>query len=94
MVNHKTDLREIVDMILCALLSLVTFPILLVYSGQLPVVLGLVVSLACPVVWLAFLLWNNGDDGGGLVQRVKRRAALRRPTRRWDGQPAGVPVES
>jgi hypothetical protein len=95
MLNRKVDLRETVGMVLCALLSLVAFLaflFLLASSDQLPAVLALAVSLACPVVWLAFLLWNNGS-GGGLAQWVKHRAALLRPAPRRDGQPAGVPVE-
>ena len=95
MLNHKVDLRETVGMVLCALLSLVAFSaflFLLAYSDRLPAVLALAVSLACPVVWLAFLLWNNGG-GGGLAQWVRRRVALLQPAPRQDGQPAGVPVE-
>ncbi len=68
-------------MALCALLSLVVFLaflILMTYSDRL----------------LAVLLSNDGDGSGGLVQWVKHKAALRRPAPRWDGQPAGVPVES
>ena len=97
MVNHKVDLRKTVSMALCALLSLVAFLaflILMAYSDRWLVVLGLAASLVCPAVWLTVLLSNDGDGGGGLVQRVKHRAALRRPAPRWHGQPAGVAVGS
>lgn len=95
MVNRKVDLRETVGMALCALLSLVTFLaflFLLASSDHLSAVLALAVSLVCPAVWLAFLLWSSGG-GGGLVRWVKRRVALRRPAPRWDEQPAGVLLE-
>ena len=62
---------------LCTLLSLAAFLLLLAHSESLPAVVALFISLACPVAWLAFLLWDGGD-GSGLVQRVRRRAVLLR----------------
>ena len=96
MVNHKVDLRNILGMALCALLSLVAFLaflILMAYSDRLMAILGLAASLVCPAVWLTVLLSNDGDSGGGLVQWVKRKAVLLRPASRRDGQPSGIPVE-
>lgn len=90
--KHKVDVRETVGMALCALLSLVAFLILLTYSDRLPVVVALAIGLACPLVWLAFLLWEN-RDGGGLVQSVRRRVTSFRPTpRRQDNRLTGVPA--
>jgi len=96
MVNHKVDLRNTLGMARCALLSLVAFLaflILMAYSDRLLAVLGLAASLVCPAVWLTVLLSNDGN-GSGLVQRVKRRAALLRPAPRRDSQPISVPVGS
>lgn len=98
MANLKFDLREALGMLLCALLSLAAFLallLLLAYSdgNRLVAALGLLVSLACPVMWLLFLLWRDGG-GGGLVQWVKRKAALPRlwPLLRREKQPDGVPA--
>ncbi len=96
--NHKIDLRETVGMILCTSLSLVAFLallLLLAYSdGDWRVAtLGLLVALACPVVWLAFLLRGSGG-GGGLVQWVKHKAALLRPVPRREAQPDGMLTEA
>ena len=88
MANHKANLHEIVGMVLCALLSLLAFVILVIYNDRLPAILGLIISLACPVVWLTVLLWND-RDGGSLAQRVK----LLQPILRWGDQPTSVPVE-
>jgi hypothetical protein len=93
MMNHKVDLRNTLGMALCALLSLVAFLALMAYSDRLMAVVGLAAGLVCPAVWLTVLLSNDGD-GGGLVQWVKRRAALLWPAPRRDSQPISVPVES
>ena len=96
MMSHKVDLREMVGMALCALLSLMaflTFLFLLAFSDSLPAVLALVISLACPVVWLAYLLWSSGGSGG-LMQWMKRRSVRLWSLPQWDGQSVGVPVEN
>ena len=85
-------MRETVGMAQCALLSLAAFLPLLAYGDRLSAGLALAISLACPAVWLLFLLWSSGG-GRGLVQMAKRRAAWSRPALGLDGQPAGVPAE-
>jgi len=96
MLNHKFDLRSIVGMALCALLSLVaflTFLILMAYNDRFMAILGLTASLVCPAVWLTILLLDDGDGGGGLAQWVKHKVALLRPAPRRNSQPAGMPVK-
>ena len=48
----KADWREAVGTLLCTLLSLGALVPLVVLSGQLPAALAVVVSLACPLIWL------------------------------------------
>lgn len=96
MLSHKFDLRSIVGMALCALLSLVaflTFLILMAYSNRFMAILGLTASLVCPTVWLMVLLSNDGGGGGGLVQWLKDRMTVLRPGPRRNSQPAGMPVK-
>lgn len=70
--KHKGDVREAIGMAVCAVLSLAAFLalVLLLENGLLPAFLALVISLACPVVWLVLI----GDGGGkGLEQRAQRQ---------------------
>jgi hypothetical protein len=92
-VNHKVELFEMVGMVPCALLSLAAFLPLLIYGEQLPVALALVISLACPALWMIFLLRSRGG-GGGLTYWVGLRSRWSQLVPRWGGQPAAAPVES
>ena len=88
------DLRETLGLILCVLLSLLAFLGILVfvsynYADRWVALLGLMISLACPVVWLALLLWKDGG-GGGLLQRVKSNVKLPRLAVRRMEQPTGA----
>ncbi len=94
---HKVDLREVVGTILCAVLSLLAFLGVLVfvsynYEDQWVAPLGLAISLVCPVVWLALLLWKDGG-GGGLLQRLKSSMKLPRQAERRTEQPVGMLTE-
>lgn len=62
--NYEVDWREAVGTVLCALLSLGAFVPLVMFAGWLPAVLAVVISLACPLVWLLFLLSNRSDGVG------------------------------
>jgi len=53
--NARTDWRETVGMAACALLSLAAFVPLIFLVGQVPLILAVAISLACPAVWLLFL---------------------------------------
>ncbi|HDQ73873.1 MAG TPA: hypothetical protein ENN19_17520 [Chloroflexi bacterium] len=71
--KHKSDVREVINMAVCAILSLTAFLalVLLLENGLLPALLVLIISLACPVVWLA-LLWDSGGKGLGQQKRRQR----------------------
>jgi len=70
--KHEGNVRETIVMVLCAILSLAAFLVLvlLLEGGLLPAFLALIISLACPVVWLA-LMWGGG--GKGLEQLLRTR---------------------
>jgi hypothetical protein len=70
--NYEADWREAVGTVLCALLSLGAFVPLVVFADWLPAVLMAVISLACPLMWLLFLL-SNRNNGGGLRQQARTR---------------------
>ena len=88
MVNRTIGFRSVVVMALCALLSLLAFLgflFLTASSTGMLALVGLVAALACPAIWLTFLLVDNRESV--LMQWVKRvRARLqgsaRRDTRR------------
>ena len=81
MVNRKIDLRETVGLMLCVLITLLAFSsllLLLAYSegSRLLAAVGFLISLACPVAWLAFLLHNSGGGGGaGVMGKAEGGAA-------------------
>lgn len=68
--NYESDWREAVGTALCALLSLGAFILLVALAGSLPPVLTVAIGLACPLVWLLFLLSSRGH-GGGLRQQAQ-----------------------
>ncbi|MFQ6101683.1 MAG: hypothetical protein ACE5OS_10690 [Anaerolineae bacterium] len=90
--KHKGDVREAIGMVVCAILSLAAFLalVLLLEDGLLPAFLALVVSLACPLVWLAFLLLGH-EGGGGLAHWAQRRVVSLQPAlRQQDDRLTGV----
>ena len=83
MLDQEADVRETVGMALCALLSMVAFGavLFLLGSGRLPVALVIAISLACPVVWLAFLLRSDREIVGP-GRRHPRKTSPRRHLKR------------
>ncbi len=93
---HNLDLREIVGMVLCAVLSAMAFLGILIFvsynfGDRWVALLGMMIGLVCPVVWLALLLWQGGG-GGGLLRRVKSSMKRPQPAMRRTEQPAVVPI--
>jgi len=80
--NYETDRREMVGTALCALLSLGAFIPLVEFAGSLPAVLTVVISLACPLVWLLFLLLSRGHGGSTRQQAQAQIRQLHRMQRR------------
>jgi hypothetical protein len=76
--NYETDWREVAGTVLCALLSLGAFVPLVGFAGWLPAVLAVIISLACPLIWLLFLLLNRGS-GGGLRQQAQEQISQLHP---------------
>jgi hypothetical protein len=76
--NYETDWREAVGTALCALFSLGAFVPLVAFAGRLPAVLTVAISLACPLVWLLFLLSSRGR-GGGLRKQAREKMGRLRP---------------
>lgn len=68
--NGRGDLRGISGAVIRAFLSLGICLRLVVYVVWLPIPVAKVASLACPLLWLLFLLRSQGG-GGGLVQRIR-----------------------
>jgi hypothetical protein len=65
--KRSVDLREMAGMALCAMLSFAAFLALVILvegGGRLPAILALIITLACPVVWLIVLLSSDGGGGG------------------------------
>ena len=92
---QKMNQRETVGTVLCALLSIGTFgtSLFLWIGGLLPAFLALVISLACPIVWIVVLLWQDGD-GGGLARWVRQRLVLGRDYGRRTPSEASAPIGS
>ena len=62
MVNRRAGFRSVVAMVLCALLSLLSFLgflFLTASNGGVLAFLGLVAALTCPAVWLTVLLADS-----------------------------------
>ncbi|HSJ57725.1 MAG TPA: hypothetical protein VLC95_11125 [Anaerolineae bacterium] len=60
--NDRTNWREMAGTAACALLSLAAFVPLILLAGQVPLVVAVAISLACPAVWLLFLRSSRGPS--------------------------------